>query len=106
MQVIPNLKADTITEKVTKSIKRESELITDDSTSYIDLKSVVKKHEPCVIPKEKIGEKLPWVHIAISNAKRVLLVDIYHDIKPKYLQSYLNKFCYKFNRRFLGRGFI
>ena len=53
------------------------------------------------IPKEKIGELLPWVHIAISNAKRMML-DIYHDIKPEFLQNYLNEFCYKFNRRYFG----
>ncbi len=44
---------------------------------------------------------LPWVHIAISNAKRLLL-DIHHDIEPQYLQNYLNEFCYKFNRRNFG----
>lgn len=103
MQVIPNLKADTITGIVSKNIHRESELITDDSTSYVKLKEAVDKHNPSVIPKEQIGEKLPWVHIAISNAKRVLL-DIFHDIKPKFLQSYLNEFCYKFNRRFFGEA--
>lgn len=46
---------------------------------------------------------LPWVHIAISNAKRMLL-NVFHDIKPEYLQSYLNGFCYKFNRRYFGES--
>ncbi|HIP36061.1 MAG TPA: IS1595 family transposase, partial [Crocinitomix sp.] len=40
-----------------------------------------------------------WVHIAISNAKRTLL-GIYHKIKGKYLQLYLDEFCYKLNRRY------
>ena len=44
---------------------------------------------------------LQWVHIAISNAKRTLL-GIFHKIKGKYLQSYLNEFCYKLNRRYFG----
>ena len=39
--------------------------------------------------------------IAISNAKRLLL-DIYHDIRPEYLQNYLNEFCWKFNRCIFG----
>jgi hypothetical protein len=46
---------------------------------------------------------LPWVHIAISNAKRMLL-DIHHDIKPEFLQNYLNEYCYKFNRRYYGEA--
>jgi hypothetical protein len=56
-----------------------------------------------VIPKEKVGSVLPWVHIAISNAKRMLL-DIHHDIKPEHLQNYLNEFCYNFNRRYFGEA--
>ncbi|MDR2763597.1 MAG: IS1595 family transposase, partial [Tannerella sp.] len=28
--------------------------------------------------------------------------DVFHDIKPEYLQNYLNEFCYKFNRRYFG----
>lgn len=103
MQVIPNLVSATITDKVVSNISKEAELITDDSTSYVDLKNVVKHHKPSVISKEKIGEILPWVHIAIGNAKRLML-DMYHDIKPCFLQSYLNEFCYKFNRRYFGEA--
>jgi hypothetical protein len=33
-----------------------------------------------------------------------MLLDIYHDIKPEYLQNYLNEFCYKFNRRYFGEN--
>jgi len=46
-------------------------------------------------------EAVPWVHIAISNAKRTLL-GIYHKIKGKYLQLYLDKFCHILNRRYFG----
>lgn len=51
--------------------------------------------------KKSVGKVLPWVHIAISNAKRSIL-DTYHDIKAEFLQLYLNEFCYKFNRRYVG----
>ncbi len=103
MQVISDLKSDTITSIVKKDVPVDSELITDDSTSYVKLKDVVDKHEAQVTPKEKIGSVLPWVHIAISNAKRMLL-DIHHDVKPEHLQSYLNEFCYNFNRRYFGEA--
>jgi hypothetical protein len=103
MQVIPNLKSGTINEKVITNISRQSTLLTDDSTSYTDLCNLVDKHQAQVIPKEKIGEKLPWVHLAIANAKRMFL-DIHHNIKPEYLQGYLNEFCYKFNRRYFGEA--
>ncbi len=59
MQVITDLKSDTITSIVKKDVTVDSELITDDSTSYVKLKDVVKKHEAHVIPKEKVGSVLP-----------------------------------------------
>jgi hypothetical protein len=103
MQVIPNLKAETINEQVRTNITKESTLITDDSTSYANLGKIVAKHHAQVIPKKQVGEILPWVHLAISNAKRMLL-DIHHNIKPEFLQGYLNEFCYKFNRRYFGEA--
>ena len=103
MQVIQDLQAETIDEKVTANISKKSTLITDDSTSYTNLDKLVEGHQARVIPKEKVGEVLPWVHLAISNAKRMLL-DIHHNMKPDFLQSYLNEFCYKFNRRYFGEA--
>lgn len=101
MKVIEDLKAETLNSQVEKNITPESKLTTDDSTSYTNFENIVTEHNHKVIPKEDIGKALPWVHIAISNAKRLLL-DIYHDITPKYLQGYLNEFTYKFNRRYFG----
>ena len=103
MQVIPDLKADTINEQVVSLISDKATLITDDSTSYVNLGNIVQQHQAQVIPKEKIGEILPWVHISIGNAKSLLL-NIHHRVKPEFLQSYLNEFCYKFNRRYFGEA--
>lgn len=103
MIVIEDLLADTITPIVKENISSSSTIDSDNSTSYVDLKDIVEEHRPKVIPKKEIGKALPWVHIAISNAKRLLL-NTYHDIKPEYLQSYLNEFCYKFNRRYFGEN--
>ena len=101
MMVINDLKAETITSLVKDNVSDKSIIDSDDSTSYVKLKDIVKEHRPKVIPKDEIGKTLPWVHLAISNAKRMLL-DIFHNIKPEYLQYYLNEFCYKFNRRYFG----
>lgn len=98
MIVIPNLKASTIDVEVIDNIKKESSLITDASSSYVHFKNLVNEHTSQVIAPKEVSKVLPWVHIVISNAKRLLL-DIYHDVKTEFLQSYLNEFCYKFNRR-------
>jgi hypothetical protein len=103
MKVIDNLQSETINEYVKTLACNASEIDTDDSTSYVDLKHFVSRHNAQVIPKEKVGEVLPWVHIAISNAKRQIL-NTFHDVKPEFLQKYLDEFCYKFNRRYFGEA--
>jgi predicted RNA-binding Zn-ribbon protein involved in translation (DUF1610 family) len=103
MKVIEDLTAETINEQVRKLATKVTEIDTDDSKSYVELKDFIPRHNAQVIPKEKVGEILPWVHIAISNAKRQL-INTYHDIKPEFLQKYLDEFCYKFNRRYAGEA--
>jgi len=101
MQAIADLKADTITSIVAKKVSVHSELITVDSTSYVGLKDIVDHHVAHVIPKDKIGVVLPWVHIAISNAKRMLLHITMILIRNIY-RTTLMSFCYNFNRRYFG----
>jgi transposase-like protein len=50
------------------------------------------------IPPQRLDRELHWVHIAISLAKRFIL-GTYHGVSGKYLQPYLDEFCYRFNRR-------
>ena len=101
MQVIPNLESETITKIVKEQLETSVELTTDDSTSYIKFDEQVQSHQAVKADKNIIKTFLPWVHIAISNAKRLLL-DVHHKLKNEYLQYYLNEFCYKFNRRYFG----
>ncbi len=101
MIVVNDLKAETLKKIVEENIALKSIIDTDNSNSYTKFKDLDIEHRPKIIPKDKVNEMLPWVHIAISNAKRLLL-DIHHDIEPQYLQSYLNEFCYKYNRRYFG----
>lgn len=103
MKVIEDLKSETIDNLVKELARNTTEVDTDDSTSYVNLKKYIPRHNAQVIPKDKVGEVLPWVHIAISNAKRQL-INTFHDIKPEFLQNYLDEFCYKFNRRYYGEA--
>lgn len=43
-------------------------------------------------------ELAPQIHQAFSNLK-AWLMGIHHGVEPKYLQSYLNEFVFRFNRR-------
>ena len=57
-----------------------------------------QQHTARVTPPDMADEWLPWVHIAMGNLKAFLL-GTYHGVSAKYLQEYLNEFCYRFNRR-------
>jgi len=84
-----------------KFVRDDAFIISDDSTSYVGFSSVVEGHSTHKSTKEVTKTNLKWVHIAISNAKRNLL-GTYHMVKLKYLQNYLDEFCYKINRRYFG----
>jgi len=103
MKVINSLKKKEIARAVNELIKESTTIIADGSNGYNDLKENYNLQSN-VISKEDINIVLPWVHKAISNAKRLLL-DIHHRIDDDFLQSYLNEFCFKFNRRYFTNLF-
>ena len=76
-------------------------MFSDKSTSYVDISDYVEIHMTEKSGKQVTKTTLKWVHIAISNANRTLL-GVFHKIKGKYLQLYLNEFCYKLNRRYFN----
>jgi hypothetical protein len=99
MKVLPNSTSEQINDRASKVIEPSSTIISDGSKSYYKLNEIVDNHKSEIVSKTKSFKLLPWVHIAISNAKRLLL-DIHHHIDKDFLQSYLNEFCFKFNRRY------
>jgi len=103
MKAIDSLKKDYITQKVGEMVEAGSKIVSDASTSYNGLKQDYEL-ESKVINKNEINTILPWVHTAISNAKRLFL-DVHHRIDDDFLQSYLNEFCFKFNRRYFDNIF-
>ena len=76
-------------------------VIADNAGGHRKLADVVKETDIRTVPGKDAPKVLPWVHVAIANAKK-LIDDIYHGVKGKFLQQYLNEFCYKFNRKHFG----
>lgn len=103
MTVINSLKKEDIKKSVESNIDKGSTILTDGSNSYNELKENYI-HKPKVSTKKEASKALPWVHTAISNAKRLLL-DMYHGIDADFLQSYLNEYCFKLNRRYFENKF-
>jgi len=98
MKVIDSLKKEDMNDYVEELVDKGTKINSDGSNSYNDSNENYD-HQPKVVPKKEASKTLPWVHIAISNAKRLLL-NTYHRIDDDFLQSYLYEFCYKFNRRY------
>lgn len=84
--------------EVSKAVNENSSILSDGYHSFARLNQVVKNHKQVVTPSKEAHKTLPWVHTVISNAKRLFL-GVHHSIGKDYLQSYLNEFCYKLNRR-------
>jgi transposase-like protein len=101
MKVLETHYSDEINKVIQNNLSEKSIVFTDKSTSYVDIGKFVEIHITEKSTRETTSKTLPWAHIAISNAKRNFL-GIYHKIKGKYLQLYLDEFCYKLNRRYFG----
>lgn len=101
MKVLSNHSSANVNHIVEGNFDEKCIVFSDKSTSYFNISEYVDVHVTEKSTRETTVKNLPWVHIAISNAKRTLL-GIYHKIKGKYLQLYLDEFCYKLNRRYFG----
>jgi hypothetical protein len=102
MTVMNHLTSTDINYEAKKQIDENATVLTDGFRGYSRLNKVVCQHKVVVVKdKTKIDKVFPWVHKAISNAKRLFL-GIHHSINSRYMQNYLDEYCYKFNRRFRG----
>lgn len=99
MVCVPNLEAETANEAVSGKVSETASVRSDNSTQWAKLKKIVAEHDPKTLPGKEATKVLPWVHTGIANVKRQLL-GIYHMVSDKYLQNYLDEFCYKLNRRY------
>lgn len=99
LRVIENAAAKTLTNAAGATIQPGSTVKTDGWRAYRALQAAGYVHEPHVqATPQAASELLPWAHIAISNFKRWQL-DVFHGVSAAHLQSYLDEFCYRLNRR-------
>lgn len=85
---------------IKKNVEPGSKIITDGWASYASLPNEGFEHEVYVQNKaETEDEKLPHVHLIISLLKRWLLGTHQGAISEKHMQSYLDEYVFRFNRR-------
>jgi len=69
----------------------------------VDLSQYVHAYNIGACSAKEKSSKNSWGKIMVANARRVIL-GIYHRIKGKYVQLYLDEFCFKLNRRDAAEG--
>jgi hypothetical protein len=82
---------------VNANVKRGTTLLTDGHKSFPGLKGY--RHDPRVVGKMAAHIVLPWIHRAFSLLKRWSL-GTYHGLRRKHVDTYLNEFVFRYNRRF------
>jgi len=104
MKVVDDLKSATLSKFASQTVARGSIISTDLYKSYNQLEEDFT-HLPKEFNYKDDPEHLKWLHIIISNAK-AFISGTFHGLGKKHLQSYLEEYSYRFNRRnFDGQGF-
>ncbi len=82
---------------VRANVKPGATLLTDGHSSYPGLTDY--RHDPRVVGKMAGHVVLPWNHRVFSLMKRWGL-GTYHGLRRKHVDTYLNEFVFRYNRRF------
>ena len=82
---------------VEANVKAGATLLTDGHASYLALSGY--RHDPRVVGKMAGHVALPWIHRVFALMKRWGL-GTYHGLRRKHVDSYLNEFVFRYNRRF------
>ena len=97
LAMIADNSAASIEAFVKANVKHGATLLTDGHKSYPGLTGY--RHDPRVVGKMAGHVVLPWIHRAFSLMKRWSL-GTYHGLRRKHVDTYLNEFVFRYNRRF------
>src|SRR6201998_2461367 len=92
---VPDYSADSLHPFIAQNLATGATAKTDGWPAY---PGAGVRHEPHVIGKMAAHVVLPWVHRIFSNLK-VWALGVYHGLRRRHLQSYLDEFVFRFNRR-------
>lgn len=98
-QVLERVDGESIAEFAEEAIKPDSAISSDGLTVYNKLSESGFDHQGIKLNLDDKPEHLKWLHVIISNLK-TFLNGTYHGVPKKYLQAYIDEFCFRFNRRF------
>ena len=100
LQVVPDCSANVLEQIVSTNVEPGSTAITDGWKGYSFLEESSYEHKAMVA--SHIDNKecvLPGVHLIASLVKRLIVGTFQGRFDPKHLQSYLDEYVFRFNRR-------
>jgi len=98
MQAVDSVSKETTREFLQFHLK-PGQMVKTDAFPALNAVAETHDHHKKVTPPSKASEWLPLVHIMIGNMKK-FINGTFHGVSSRYLQEYLDEFCYRFNRRF------
>jgi transposase-like protein len=98
VKVVNSTTREEIRDLVSQRVEPNQWFKTDGNQSHWVLKSMGHKLDCYPMSGDEACEELPIVHRVISLIKRWLLGRL-HGVSDRYLQCFLDEFCFRFNRR-------
>jgi ISXO2-like transposase domain/Transposase zinc-ribbon domain len=102
LEIAPNRGERALCGFVEAAVAPGAMVVTDAAPAYASLGKRGYAHLPVVEGgnPDVAEEYLPVVHLVFSNLKAWLQGTHHGRVEPKHLQTYLNEFAFRFNRRF------
>lgn len=102
LQALPNKSAASINQFVKDCIAPGTVILSDDGTEFTNLLTLGYAHQAVAMrgDRAKMDSYLPMISRVTANLK-TWIDGIFHGVGKHHLQTYLNEFMFRFNRRFL-----
>lgn len=101
LQILPNKMAVNVNQFTQNCIAPGASIVSDDGAEFSSLNKLGFKHEAVAMRGDKIkmDSTLPMISVVTANLK-TWIDGTFHGVIKKHLQSYLDEFMFRFNRRF------
>jgi len=101
LQILPNKSATSVDTFLNDCIAPGAVVISDDGTEFTDLIRLGYDHRPVPMRGDRIkmDRYLPMISRVTANLK-TWIDGTFHGVGKHHLQTYLNEFMFRFNRRF------
>jgi transposase-like protein len=101
LQALPDASASSLVGFLGQNVRRPAAIATDGWSGYRGLDAEGYAHEPIPLARSwgDAALRLPAIHLVFGLAKRWLLGTHHGAVSAKHLQTYLDEYVFRFNRR-------